>query len=166
MFWKTFYNVINHWRDDLIYLNCRYTNSWLASLWASCKIFTKTGEKASAFTDRWVDKVTNFPQGNNSFFWIKGCPKKISALDQRKGFLLRIIIGEKGEKCIRTWWSSDQIVHCKPDNFKFILILKILWSEILLDMQMVTLPEGILQTEFNNKLQNYFQEHQVWEGMS
>ena len=33
-------------------------------------------------------------------------------------------------------------------------------------MQMVNLPEGILQTEFNNKLQNYFQEHQVWEGMS
>ena len=92
---KTFYNVINRWRHDLIYLNCRYTNSWLASLWASCKIFTKTGEKASAFTDRWVDKVTNFPQGNNSFFSIEGCTKKISALDQRKGFLLKIIIGEK-----------------------------------------------------------------------
>ena len=95
MFWKTFYVIINHWTHEWIYLNCRYTNSWLASLWASCKIFAKTGEKASAFTDLWVDIVTNFPQGNDSFSLVKGCPKKDLCLRPEENGFLRIIIGEK-----------------------------------------------------------------------
>ena len=95
MFWKTFYVIINHWTHELIYLNCRYANSLLASLWASCKIFAKTGEKASAFTDQGVDIVTNFPQGNDSFCLVKGGPKKDLCLRPEENGFLRIIIGEK-----------------------------------------------------------------------
>ena len=128
MFWKTLYVIKNHWTHDLIYLNCRRTNSWVASLWASCKIFTKTGEKASAFTNRWVDIVTNFPQGNNcySFCLIKGCPEKNSALYQKNMFFLndynwgkKVKIASELGDLVSKLYIASQIISSLSWNLKF-----------------------------------------------